>query len=154
MSSSVLAACFAVVLATSVWATGALDRRRRAPLLTTGALLVIGTLSVLQLTVLPGLLDALRREPGELVDGEPWRLVTSLTVQDGGWPGTVFNLVILVVVGATAESLWSRRRWLLIALASGVGAQFWGLVVQPYGAGNSVLVFGLNASLLVQNGNS
>jgi hypothetical protein len=38
--------------------------------------------------------------------------------------------------------------WRLVTLAL-VGAQFWGLVVQPYGGGNSVLVLGLAAALLV-----
>lgn len=73
--------------------------------------------------------------------------MTSLVVQDGGWSGTIFNLVALAVVGAAAEQLWGHRRWLVIAVASGVGAQFWGFVVQPVGAGNSVVVFGLAVSI-------
>jgi rhomboid protease GluP len=150
VSPTVAAACYGVVLGTAVLAVGPLPRRdRRRPLATAGTLLVIGTTSLLQLTAFPVLLGALRRDPVALAHGQLWRLVTSLTVQDGGWPGTVFNLSILVVVGVTAESLWSRGRWLAIALAAGVGAQLWGLVVQPYGAGNSVLVFGLAASLHV-----
>ncbi len=58
------------------------------------------------------------------------------------------NLAALVVVGTVAEWRWGARRWLTIALAAGIGAQFWGLLVQPVGAGNSVLVLGLAASLL------
>ena len=151
MSGAIAASAYAVVLASSVWAAGPLERprHRRPPLLTAGALAVIGTVSVLQLTAFPGLLGALERNRTAIADGQVTRLVTSLVVQDGGWAGTVFNLVALLVVGVTAEQLWSRRRWLLIALSAGVGAQFWGLVVQPVGAGNSVLVFGLAASLLV-----
>jgi hypothetical protein len=34
-------------------------------------------------------------------------------------------------------------------LAAGLGAQFWGIIVQPVGAGNSVAVFGLAASIAV-----
>ena len=150
MDDPVVAACFAVLLTATVWAAGQLDRTRRAPLATAATLLVIGTVSVLQLTAFPGLLGALRRDRSAIADGQLWRLVTSLVVQDGGWPGTVFNLATLVVVGSVAESLWSRRRWVLIALTAGIGAQFWGLVVQPTGAGNSVLVFGLAASVLVR----
>jgi hypothetical protein len=52
-------------------------------------------------------------------------------------------------VGTVAEWRWGARRWLTGALAAGIGAQFWGLLVQPVGAGNSVLVVGLAASLLV-----
>jgi membrane associated rhomboid family serine protease len=150
MGSTVAAACYAVVLGTAVLGVGRVDdRRRRPPLATCCALLVIGTMSLLQLTAFPALLAALQRDPTGLAHGQLWRLGTSLTVQDGGWPGTVFNLTILAVVGVTAESLWSRPRWWLIALTAGIGAQFWGLVVQPSGAGNSVLVFGLAASLHV-----
>ena len=36
-----------------------------------------------------------------------------------------------------------------MALASGRGAQLWGLLVQPVGAGNSVVNFGLAGSLAV-----
>jgi rhomboid protease GluP len=150
MGDSLVAACFAVVLATAIWASGPLERRpRRLPLATFGALLVIGTVSVLQLTAFPGLLGALERNRSAIADGQLWRLATSLLVQDGGWPGTVFNLGALVAVGTVAESLESRRQWLVIALTAGIGAQFWGLAVQPTGGGNSVLVFGLAASLLV-----
>jgi membrane associated rhomboid family serine protease len=151
MSSTATAACYAVVLAAAIWSVGPPQHGRpRVPLLTTGALLVVGTVSTLQLTVFPALLGDLRRDRTALAHGQLWRLATSLVVQDGGWPGAAFNLVSLAVVGSVAESLWRRPHWLLIGLAAGVGAQFWGLVVQPTGAGNSVLVFGLAASLLVR----
>jgi membrane associated rhomboid family serine protease len=84
-----------------------------------------------------------------MADGQLWRLVTSLVVQDGGWAGTVFNLAELALVGVAAERLWGPRRWWVIWLVSGVGAQFWGMVVQPFGGGNSVASFGLAASVAV-----
>jgi hypothetical protein len=43
--------------------------------------------------------------------------------------------------------VWGARRWVVVALASGAAAQLWGLVVPPVGAGNSVAVFGLAASV-------
>ncbi|TXR55447.1 rhomboid family intramembrane serine protease [Quadrisphaera setariae] len=76
-------------------------------------------------------------------------MVTSLTVQDGGASGAVLNLVSLAVVGVLAERAWGARRFALIGLVAGVGAQFWGAVVQPVGAGNSVVVFGLAAASAV-----
>jgi rhomboid protease GluP len=151
VSPTLATAGYGVLLGTSVWAAGPLEQTggRRFPVLTAGALLVVGTVSLLQLTAFPALLGTLERDRPALAHGQLWRLVTSLVVQDGGWPGTVFNLAALAVVGTVAESLWSRRRWLAIAATAGIGAQLWGLLVQPSGGGNSVLVFGLAASVLV-----
>lgn len=114
---------------------------------TLATLVVVGVPSVIQLTVAPWLLAVLERDWAAIRSGEVWRLVTSLVVQDGGVPGTVSNLTFLAVVGVVAERLWGAGRWVAIALAAGVGAQFWGAVVQPVGGGNSVVVFGLAASL-------
>lgn len=113
------------------------------------AVVAVAVPSLLQLSVAPGLLAAWERDPGATGQGQIWRLVTALLVQDGGWTGTVFNLAILLWIGVMAESAWGSGRWVVIAVCSGVGAQLWGWVVQPQGAGNSVLVFGLAASLLV-----
>jgi rhomboid protease GluP len=150
VDDGLLAALYAVVLAGG-WAAGQLLRppERRA-WATLAALLVVGVPSLLQLTVAPGLLTALERHPHELTDGQVWRLATSLVVQDGGWPGAVFNLVGLLVVGVVAERVWGSLRWTVIWLVSGIGAQCWGLVVQPHGGGNSVATFGLAASLAVR----
>jgi membrane associated rhomboid family serine protease len=143
----VLPVLYAVVLAAG-WVAGQLLRPpERRPWATVAALLIVGIPSLVQLTVAPGLLAALGRRPGELADGQPWRLATSLVVQDGGWRGAVFNLVALALVGGVAEKVWGPGRWWAIWLLGGVGAQFWGLVVQPHGGGNSVATFGLAASL-------
>lgn len=114
-----------------------------------GALLVVGLPTLAQLTVAPGLLADLQRDWSATGDGQLWRLVTALVVQDGGVPGTVFNLLSLTVIGLVAEAAWGTRRWIVIALGAGMGAQLWGWAVQPVGAGNSVAVFGLAASLAV-----
>ncbi len=55
------------------------------------------------------------------------------------------------MVGFFAEQVCGRRAFGVIALVSGVGAQFWGAVVQPVGAGNSVVVMGLAAAIAVAN---
>jgi membrane associated rhomboid family serine protease len=143
---------YAVVLA-AAWASaeapGGPPRRAagRRPWATPLALVLVGVPSLVQLTVAPDLLGALGRAPGELADGHWWRLVTSLVVQDGGWPGTLFNLAELAVLGLTAERTLGAVRWSAVWLAAGVGAQFWGLLVQPHGGGNSVATFGLAAAL-------
>jgi membrane associated rhomboid family serine protease len=125
------------------------DRGRRAPLATAVALLVVGVPTLLQLTVAPGLLGHLERDRDAILDGQVWRLLTSLVVQDGGTGGAIANLVALAVVGAVAEQVWDRRRWAAIALGGAVAGELWGLVVQPVGGGNSVAVFALAASLAV-----
>jgi membrane associated rhomboid family serine protease len=152
------AAILAVLYAASLWAAWIAARlfcqrhRRgpfRMPIATIATLVVVGVPSLLQLTVAPGLLSTLRRTPTEVADGELWRLVTSLLVQDGGVWGATFNLVALAFIGVMAERVWGRWRWLIVWIVTGVGAQLWGLVVQPIGAGNSVGTFGLAASAAV-----
>jgi len=123
--------------------------RRPIPFATIAATVIVGVPSVLQLTVVPSLLGALKRDRAAIADGEAWRLLTSLVVQDGGWAGAIFNLVTLVVVGVMAERVWGAVRWAAIALVAGVAGQLWGLVVQPVGAGNSVAVFGLAAAVAI-----
>ena len=97
----------------------------------------------------PWLLGDLQRDWILIGRGQVWRLLTTLVVQDGGLAGAIFNLVALGAIGVAAEQVWGARRWTAIALAAGLGAQFWGIIVQPVGAGNSVAVFGLAASMAV-----
>jgi membrane associated rhomboid family serine protease len=88
------------------------------------------------------MLGRLERTPAGL-HGDWWRTFTSLFVQDGGVIGTLSNLVFLAVIGAIAEQVISRPRWL--AHYSGVGllAEFAGYAWQPVGGGNSGAVCGL-----------
>ena len=152
MTVAVQAGLYAVVLATAFAASrirplSALGRRR--PWATAVALLVVGVPTLAQFTVAPSLLENLQRNWALISRGQIWRLFTSLVVQDGGVVGAVFNLAALAAIGFAAEQVWGARRWTAIALTAGVGAQLWGKIVQPVGAGNSVVVFGLAASLAV-----
>lgn len=147
-------ALYAAVLLTALWCGFALvdgepQRGRRFPRATLVTGVLVAVPSLLQLTVAAGLLEVLQRDRTAIEGGQLWRLVTALLVQDGGWPGAVFNLMSLALLGTVAERLWGSRRWLVIALSAGVGAQGWGLLVQPVGAGNSVINFGLAAALSV-----
>ncbi|HXD27665.1 MAG TPA: rhomboid family intramembrane serine protease [Arthrobacter sp.] len=125
-------------------------RLRLRPVATAVAFVVVAVPSVLQLTVAGGLLQAWQRDPDATWAGQLWRVATALVVQDGGWAGAVFNLAALLWIGIPAEEAWGSRRWTVIALCAGLGAQLWGWVVQPFGAGNSVVIYGLAASLLVR----
>ena len=127
MGPGPVAAAYAVVLAGAVAAAGQLPAapaHRRRPVATGVALVLVAVPSLLQLTVFPGLLEQLGRNRQALGSGQLWRLLTALVVQDGGWPGTAFNLVALLVVGVAAERLWTSARWCFIALVAGAGAKF------------------------------
>ena len=143
----VLVLCGAVVVGRGTLRDGV----ARFPVATLVSVVVVAVPSAVQLLVAPSLLQVLQRDWPRILDGQWWRLLTALVVQDGGPAGTLLNLVGLAVVGFFAERTWGRMPFVLIALVAGVGAQFWGAVVQPVGAGNSVAVFGLAASLAVAN---
>lgn len=113
------------------------------PILTLACFLVIAAFSFAQLDIEPGLLPLLMRDAGRVYSGQPWRLLTSLLVQDGGWAGAAFNLVGLLAIGTVAERMLGRLRWAAVAVLSVAVAQAFALFWQPTGAGNSILNFGL-----------
>jgi len=119
----------------------------RFPLVTVVVFAVTAAGAVAQ-AVVPGLLAALERAPAGL-HGEWWRLVTALVVQDGGLFGTVSNLLFLALVGAAAEQVLSRTRWLVQYVGTGLAAELVGYAWQPVGAGNSIAVCGLTGGLAV-----
>jgi hypothetical protein len=91
-------------------------------------------------------LQHLRRDP-QLIrhDGQWWRLVTSGVVQDGGLPGTVFNLAI---IAAIAVRIWGARRAALIFLGALVAFNLAATFGFPAtGAGNSAATFGVATSI-------
>jgi membrane associated rhomboid family serine protease len=97
----------------------------------------------------PGLLRALERDPDQIRQhGQWWRLVTSAVVQDGGIAGTVFNLVILAIVGVVAIRAWGSLRGLIIFAVGVVGFNLATTFAWPsVGAGNSAATFTLAASV-------
>ena len=152
MSAVILATLYAVVLATAFAAFRALPPSSPSPgwpWATTVAVLIVGLPTLAQFTVAPSLLQNLERNWILIRDGQVWRLLTSLVVQDGGIAGAIFNLVALATIGFAAEKLWGGKRWTAIALSGALGAELWGKIVQPIGAGNSVAVFSLAASIAI-----
>lgn len=106
--------------------------------------------SVLQLTVLPGALAWGQRDSAAVVSGEWWRLVTSIGLQDGGWGGTAFNLVMLAVTLLLVGEVWRWWATALVLVAGGVGANL--LTVLTFGqtgAGNSMATLCLLAAAAV-----
>ena len=114
---------------------------RRPPLLTAGVAAVTAVVGVGGLMA-AAVLEALQRTPAAR-DGQWWRWLTAMLVQDGGWAGTLSNLLFLVALRAAVEQVVGRLPWvgayLVAGLAGQVAGQFW----QPVGAGNSVAVCGL-----------
>ncbi|HET7304562.1 MAG TPA: rhomboid family intramembrane serine protease [Segeticoccus sp.] len=112
----------------------------------------VGIPSALQF-VRPVLLDVGARDPEAIRDGQWWRLVTSMFLQDGGVAGTVFNLVTLgltvVLVAAVV------RPWLLpvVFVAGGVACNIVTvLTFGQSGAGNSMATLVLLVSTAVWSG--
>lgn len=122
---------------------------RTIPVVTLTCFVVVSAVSLAQLAATPRLLGLLMRDSYGGVVREPWRLATSLLVQDGGWAGAVFNLIGLLAVGSVAEVLFGRWRWALVGFISVSAAQAAALVWQPAGAGNSILDFGLAGAVCV-----
>lgn len=124
--------------------------RLRLPIATLAIAAVVAVMSVIG-ELRPDVLAALGRDLPALQAGDWWRAVTPLVVQDGGWPGLIFNLVALVVIGALVEAL--SPRWVMPAVfvVTGlIGELAAYTIMQEQGfAGNSVANLGLAGVVLV-----
>jgi membrane associated rhomboid family serine protease len=122
-------------------------RERPLPVAPLAVFVVTAVVSLLQFPF-PAILDALKRDPERLAAGEWWRLLTPLVVQDGGWAGTVSNLVALALVGTAAAAQLGVRRWLLLYFGTGIATEVAAYAWLPQGfAGNSIAICGLAAGL-------
>ncbi len=117
------------------------------PALTSVVFVVTAAVNVVQLIV-PGLLTDLERTL-EGQHGDWWRTATTLFVQDGGIAGMVSNLLFLLVLGAAAEQVASRGRWIAGYLGAALAGELAGYAWQPVGGGNSVANCGLAAILII-----
>jgi membrane associated rhomboid family serine protease len=123
-------------------------RARRFPLATLLLIVAIALPTTLQFFY-PAILTALQRDYTRFAGGEWWRVITPLFVQDGGVPGSLFNLVTLLLVGAVAENLWGGKRMIGIFFVGGIVSEVLAFAWQPIGAGNSVGNFSLAASVAI-----
>lgn len=124
--------------------------RIRLPLVTLFIAAITFTVSAIG-NIVPEALDTFARDRDLLLDGEWWRLVTPLVVQDGGWAGTTFNIVTLLVLGTIVESLFGRRVLVVVYVSAGLVSEILAYtLLQHHGiAGNSVAVLGLAGLLVV-----
>ena len=99
----------------------------------------------------PPVLDLFGRDRSLLLQGEWWRLITPLFVQDGGWPGTLFNISSLLVVGLCAETLHRRSTFLVVYFLAGLTSEIVAYTLLPHQgfAGNSVAIMGAAGLCLV-----
>jgi len=127
--------------------TGRGFRTPKASFAVAAATLVVSVLGNLN----PDVLELLGRNRSLLLAGEWWRLVTPLLVQDGGWPGTIFNISSLIVVGLCAESLHRRSTYLIVYVLAGLISEVFAYTLLPDQgfAGNSVANMGAAALCLV-----
>ena len=139
----------AAIVTASVFAGGLVLRQRgkklRFPWLTVVIALVTLVFSVLG-EFDRDILDLLRRDGfGLTQQGEWWRIVSPLVVQDGGWPGLIFNLLTLVVLGTLVESIFGARLLAVAYLAAGLISEVaaYTLLQNQGFAGNSVANMGL-----------
>ncbi len=123
-------------------------RSSPVPVLTAAAVAFVAVGLAAQVAWPPWLVH-LERTRDAVLAGEWWRLGTSLVAQDGGVGGGLSNLAALAAVGAVAERLLGRRRWALAAAAGVIAGQAAGMVMDASGAGNSIAVIALAASVAV-----
>ncbi|MER7557521.1 hypothetical protein ABTZ46_11300 [Nocardioides sp. NPDC126508] len=105
--------------------------------------------SLLQIA-LPGMLVAGQRDPVALADGEWWRLVTSMGLQDGGLFGTVFNLITLAISVAIVGEVLPGPTMIVVFVSGGVIGNLLTLaILGGSGAGNSMATMFLVAAAAV-----
>jgi membrane associated rhomboid family serine protease len=121
--------------------------RRPLPYATASIFLVTSLFMVAQ-AYQPEVLEALRRTPGALSDGEYWRLLTPMLVHSGGWLHYAVNAAALLVVGVLLERRAGTAWTLAVYAIAGVAGEIVGFAWRPHGAGASVGVFGLLGALV------
>lgn len=99
----------------------------------------------------PDVLHLFQRDRSRLLEGDWWRLITPLFVQDGGWPGTWFNLLALVALGIAVEVRYRGRTLLVVYFLAGIISEMFAYtLLQHQGfAGNSVANMGTAGTALV-----
>jgi hypothetical protein len=140
----------AMTITSAVQLLGDLGRRFRAPRPAALALLAVVAVPSLIELGWHGIYTALYRTPDQIKDHhEYWRLLTGSIVQDGGLEGTIFNLVVLFVIGTLAVYAWGPARAIGLFVVGVIGFN----LVATYafaspGGGNSAATIFLGTSMV------
>ena len=103
--------------------------------------------SLLAQTIDPELLDALRRDPAALADGQWWRVATPLLVQEAGPLSALILIIFLGWLGTTLEPVIGSLAVAALLLVGAVTGELGGYAWHPFGAGSSVAIAGLVGAL-------
>ena len=129
---------------------GDLRLRLRAP--RPAALAIFAVVAVPSLIELGwhGIYTALYRAPDQIKDHhEYWRLLTGSIVQDGGLEGTIFNLVVLFVIGTLAVYAWGAARAIGLFVVGVIGFNLAATYAfASPGGGNSAATIFLGTSMV------
>ena len=142
-----------VVLATTIacaaWLLGDLRLRLRAPRPAALALLAVVAVPALIELGWHGIYTALYRAPDQIrLHHQYWRLLTGSIVQDGGLEGTIFNLVVLFVIGTLAVYAWGSIRAMGLFVVGVIGFNLTATYAfASPGGGNSAATIFLAATL-------
>jgi membrane associated rhomboid family serine protease len=120
---------------------------RRFPLVALVFAVLIGVPSLLQFGM-PQLTKALERIPSLTVhEGQWWRVVTALAAQDGGLPGAIFNLIVVIAVVTLGEWIWGRWRTIVLFLGPSIILNLLAIAWNQSGGGSSFASDGLLMSM-------
>jgi membrane associated rhomboid family serine protease len=117
----------------------------------------VATIVTATLTVAVGIAQTLapvtgvlQRDAARVLGGEWWRLATTMFVH-GGVAHLLFNVAGILLVGTALERRVGAWRWVVVYVASGVGAGLAEVLIDPVGVdtGASGGVAGLIGALLV-----
>jgi membrane associated rhomboid family serine protease len=120
---------------------------RRVPVLTVVALALTAAATATRLFG-DGVLDALRRDPGAIGQGQLWRLLSPVLVQsDGSLIGVLGVFVPCALIGTVGERFLGRRRWIVLYLIGALAGHGLGEAFQPDEGGTSVAFMGILGGL-------
>jgi len=124
------------------------NMRKRWPVMTFAICLVLVFCLLFQF-IYPSLLSLFERNTPAIYRGQWWRIFTALFFQDGWLWGGLSNIILLAVIGSLAEQFLGSVKWLNLYFLVGILTEIFALKWQPLGAGNSIAVMGLAASIIV-----
>jgi membrane associated rhomboid family serine protease len=124
------------------------NKQKRWPMITFTLCFLLAICLLLQL-MNPSLLPLFERNASAMYQGQWWRIFTALFFQDGWLWGGISNIILLALIGSLTEQFFGRLQWISLYFLVGILTEVFALKWQPLGAGNSIAVMGLAASIII-----